>query len=62
MVAYTRSYTYLGVTFIGPLFALQEAAYARHSHGYEAPISLKDNLLMSKSMNHTLNHGCLIYM
>ena len=33
-VEYPRSYTYLGVTFIGPRFSLQEAACARLSRGY----------------------------
>ena len=33
---YTRSYTYLGVTFTGPRFSLQEAACARLSRGYAA--------------------------
>ena len=35
-VEYTRSYTYLGVTFTGPRFSLQEAACARLSRGYAA--------------------------
>ena len=33
---YTRSYTYLGVTFTGPRFSLREAACARLSRGYVA--------------------------
>ena len=35
-VEYTRSYTYLGVTFIGHRFSLREAACAQLSHGYAA--------------------------
>ncbi len=35
-VAYTRSYTYLGVTFTGPRLSLHEAACARLSRGYAA--------------------------
>ena len=33
-VEYTRSYTYLGVTLMGPRFSLREAACARLSRGY----------------------------
>ena len=40
-VEYTRSYTYLGVTFIGPRFSLQEAACAQLSRGYAALGALK---------------------
>ena len=35
-VAYTCSYTYLGVTFIGPRFSLWEATCVGLSHGYAA--------------------------
>ena len=43
-VAFTRSYTYLGLTFTGPRFSLEEVACARLSHGYAALGSVKNNV------------------
>ena len=40
-MAYTRSYTYLRVTFTGPRFSLHEVACARLSRGYAALGSLE---------------------
>ena len=40
-MSYTRSYTYLGVTFTGPWFSLHEAACTRLSCGYAALAALE---------------------
>ena len=40
-MAYTQSYTYLGVTFIGPQFSLREANCARLLREYAAFGALK---------------------
>ena len=40
-VAYTQSYTYLRVIFVGPWFSLREVASAQLSRGYAALGALK---------------------
>ena len=61
-VQYTCSYAYLGVTFTGPRFSLQEATCAQLSRGYTAIGALERLYALYSFRSYKLNCGYLIHV